>query len=50
MTALQEAERLLPNLMLVEKALLAQRPVSDLGDTFPRIKSLPGVCGESEAV
>ena len=32
MTALQEAERLLPKLTRAEKALLAQRFVSDWGD------------------
>ncbi len=35
MTALQEAERLLPNLTRVEKALLAQRIVSDFGARNP---------------
>ena len=45
MTALQEAERLLPNLARAEKALLAQRLVCDLGDAFPGIESRPNVCG-----
>ena len=49
MTALQEAERLLPNLTRAEKALLAQRFLSDLGDTLPGIEIRPGDCGESEA-
>ncbi len=35
MTALQEAERLLPKLTRAEKALLAQRLVGDLGDAVP---------------
>ncbi len=35
MTALQEAERLLPKLTRVEKALLAQRLVSDFGARNP---------------
>ena len=39
MTALQKAERLLPKLTRAEKALLAQRLVSDLGDAFPGIES-----------
>lgn len=50
MTALQEAERLLPNLTRAEKALLAQRLVSDLGDAFPGIESRPGVCGGEPCV
>ena len=50
MTALQEAERLLPNLTRAEKALLAQRLVSDLGDAFPGIERRPGVCGANEDV
>ena len=49
MTALQEAERLLPNLTRAEKALFAQRLVSDLGDAFPGIENRPGDCGKSEA-
>ena len=49
MTVLQEAERLLPNLTRAEKALLAQRLVSDLGDDFSGIESRPGVCGKNEA-
>ena len=50
MTALQEAERLLPNLARAEKALLAQRLVSDLVEAFPGIENRSGVCDESEAV
>jgi hypothetical protein len=50
MTALQEAERLLPNLTQADKALLAQRLVNDLGDAFPGIESWLGDCGgEGEA-
>ena len=49
MTALQEAERLLPNLARAEMALLAQRFVSDLGNAFPGNESRPGVFDESEA-
>ena len=43
MTALQEAERLLPNLTPAEKALFSQRLVSDLGDAFPGIDARPSV-------
>ena len=45
MTAIQEAEQLLPNLSRAEKAQLLQWVVQDLGDAFPGIESLPGVCG-----
>ena len=38
MTALQEAERLLPNLTRAEKALLAQRLVADLANAFPGVE------------
>lgn len=50
MTALQEAERLLPKLTRAEKALLAQQLVSNLGDAFPGIESRPGVCGGEPCV
>lgn len=49
MTALQEAERLLSNLTRAEKALLAQRFVSELEDAFPGIESRPGDSSDSEA-
>ncbi len=45
MTVLQEAERLLPKLSRSEKALLAQRLISELADSFPGIESHPNVCG-----
>lgn len=41
----QEAERLLAGLSRAEKALLLRTVVDDLGDAFPGIESLPGVCG-----
>ena len=49
MTALQEAERLLPKLTRAEKALCAQRFVSDLGDAFLEIEGRSGICDESKA-
>ncbi len=49
MTPLQKAERLLRNLTRAEKALLAQRLVSDLGDASPGIELRPDVRIESEA-
>ena len=45
MTALQEAEKLLPALSRAEKAQLLQWVLLDLGDAFPGIESRAGVCG-----
>jgi uncharacterized protein (DUF433 family) len=45
MTAIQEAERLLPNLTRGGKAQLLQWVARDLGDAFPGIENLPDVCG-----
>jgi uncharacterized protein (DUF433 family) len=45
MSALQEAEKLLPSLSRAEKAQLLQWVINDLGDAFPGIESRPGVCG-----
>ncbi|HEX8463302.1 MAG TPA: DUF433 domain-containing protein [Abditibacterium sp.] len=45
MTALQEAEKLLPSLTRAEKAQLLQLVARDLGDAFPGIESRAGVCG-----
>lgn len=45
MTALQEIEKLLPELSRAEKARLVQLAVQDLGDAFPGIESNAGVCG-----
>ena len=45
MSALQEAEKLLPSLTRAEKAQLVQWVIAELGDTFPGIESRPGVCG-----
>src|SRR6185369_5317265 len=44
-SALKEAEQLLPELTRSEKAQLLQWVVRDLGDAFPAIESRPGVCG-----
>ena len=49
MTALQEAERLLPKLTRAEKAQLAKQFVSDLGDAIPGIENRPGIRDENEA-
>lgn len=45
MSALQEAEKLLPSLTRAEKAQLLQWVINDLGDAFPGIESRIGVCG-----
>lgn len=45
MTAIQEAERRLPSLTRAEKAQLLQWVARDLGDAFPGVESIPGVCG-----
>ena len=45
MTALQEAEKLLPSLTRAEKAQLLQWVALDIGDAFPGIESRDGVCG-----
>ena len=45
MTLLQEAKKLLVAMSRAEKAQLLQWVVQDLGDAFPGIESVPGVCG-----
>jgi uncharacterized protein (DUF433 family) len=45
MDALQEVERLLGGMPRAEKAQVLQWIVRDLGDAFPGIEQLPGVCG-----
>ena len=45
MTTMQEAEKLLPSLTRGEKAQLLQWVARDLGDAFPGVESVPGVCG-----
>lgn len=45
MTAIQEAEKLLPSLTRGEKAQLLQWGARDLGDAFPGVESIAGVCG-----
>jgi uncharacterized protein (DUF433 family) len=50
MNTLQEAERLLSTLTRAEKAELLQWVVRDLGDAFPGIESIAGVCGGDPCV
>jgi len=45
MDALQEAAKLLAAMRRAEKAQLLQWVVRDLGDAFPGIESITGVCG-----
>jgi hypothetical protein len=45
MSAIEEAEKLLSAMTRSEKAQLLQWVVRDLGDAFPGIESIPGVCG-----
>ena len=45
LTLLQEVEKLLAALSRADKAQLLQWVVQDLGDAFPGIESVPGVCG-----
>lgn len=45
MNELQEVEKLLPYLTRAEKAHILQLVVRDIGDAFPGIESIPGVCG-----
>jgi uncharacterized protein (DUF433 family) len=45
MSPLREAEALLSAMTRAEKAQLLQSIVRDLGDAFPGIESIAGVCG-----
>ncbi len=45
MNVLQEAEQLLARMTKGEKAQLLQWGARDLGEVFPGIESIPGVCG-----
>ncbi len=45
MSALLEVEKLLTELSSAEKAQVIQWAARELGDAFPGIESVPGVCG-----
>ena len=45
MDKIEEAESFLAHMTRGEKAQLLQRLAQDLGDAFPGIDSIPGVCG-----
>lgn len=47
---LAEVEALLPQLTRAEKAELLQLLARDLGDAFPGIDHIPGVCGGSATI
>ena len=50
MSALQQLEELLSAMTRSEKAQILQWVVRDLGDAFPGIESIPGVCGGEPCV
>jgi len=45
MGKIQEAEALLASMSQAEKAQFLQWVVRDLGDAFPGVESISGVCG-----
>ena len=45
MSALSEVEKLLTELNAAEKAEVIQWAARELGDAFPGVESVPGVCG-----
>ena len=45
MSTVQETEKLLSGMTRGEKAQLLQWVARDIGDAFPGIDSIPGVCG-----
>ena len=45
MSALLEVEKLLTELSAAEKAQVIQWAARELGDAFPGVESVPGVCG-----
>jgi uncharacterized protein (DUF433 family) len=45
MTRLEQAEQLISEMTVAEKARVLQYVATDLGDAFPGIESSPDVCG-----
>jgi uncharacterized protein (DUF433 family) len=45
MNTLEEVQNLVPKLNRAELAQLLQSVVTEIGDAFPGIESIPGVCG-----
>jgi len=50
MNRIREAERLIASMTRAEKAQVLQWVVHDLGDAFPGIDSIPGVCGGAPCI
>ena len=50
MSTVEEAEKLLSRMTPGEKARLLQRVASDLGDAFPGIDTIGGVCGAEPCI
>ena len=50
MSAMDDAQKLLSSLKRAEKAMLLQWVARDIGDAFPGIESVPGVCGGEPVV
>lgn len=50
MSILQQIEQLLSKMTRAEKAQVLQWVVQDLGDAFPGVESIPGVCGGEPCV
>ena len=50
MSTVQEAEKLLSGMTRGEKAQLLQWVARDIGDAFPGIDSIPGVCGSEPCI
>lgn len=50
MGALEDAEKLLTTMTRAEKARLLQAVVRDLGDAFPGVESVSGVCGGEPSI
>ncbi len=50
MSTLQDAQKLLSAMTRAEKAQLLQWVVRDVGDAFPGIEGMPGVCGGEACV
>lgn len=50
MSVLQEAEKLIGLMTPAEKARMLQWLVWDIGNVFPGIESIPGVCGGTPCI
>ncbi len=50
MNALVDAEKLLAQMSRGEKAQLLQWVARDLGDAFPGVENIPGVCGGAPVI